>query len=551
MSLGLTVILMLICIEQTKADFTFGEPMNLGPMVNSPVEDGGVAVSPDGLELYVSSFLDGFGVGTFRRATRESTDDPWGEAVGLEHPFKRIVASCISADGLSLYFDSERSGGSGGADLWMATRASISDPWINPLNLGPAVNSPTFDLGPSVSGDGLELYFGSIRPGGSGDWDIWVSTRASTSDAWGQAVNLGPTVNSSVTDGQPFITPDGLALLITSNRPGGYGDWDIWITKRTSRGDDWGTPVNLGPSLNTAAGESEPYISADGQTLYFSDWWVPRAGGIGKNDIWQVPIIPIVDFTGDYRVDIEDLIILIENWGKDDPALDMGPMPWGDGVIDAADLEVLMSHWGRELDDPNLLGHWQLDEVEGHIATDRMKNYDATVIGEPVWQPMAGIINGAIELDGIDDHLATDFVIDPSKGPMSVFAWVRGGAPGQAIIAQGMPNPMFGSTWLGTHPDDGRLITAHMFPIIPALESDVVITDGQWHRVGLIWDGTLRHLYVDDVEVASDLEKASHMTSSLGLHIGADSHLTEGSFWSGLIDDLRVYNRVVTPQIGI
>ena len=66
-----------------------------------------------------------------------------------------------------------------------------------------------------------------------------------------------------------------------------------------------------------------------------------------------------------------------------------------------------------------------------------------------------------------------------------------------------------------------------------------------WRRPG--GDGTLRHLYVDGEEVASDLEKAGHMTSNLGLHIGADSHLTEGSFWSGLIDDVRIYDRVVEP----
>ncbi|MBM4028731.1 MAG: hypothetical protein FJ280_25550, partial [Planctomycetes bacterium] len=324
------------------ANFTFGQATNLGPSINRPVEDGGVSISPDGLELYCYSCLEGFAVPTFRRSRRETTEDPWPEAVSLASPFKQVFSSCFSADGLSLYFDSVRAGGYGDSDIWMATRASVSDFWLDPVNLGAPVNSSSIDMGPSITADGLELYFGSSRPGGSGNWDVWVSTRASVSDAWGKAVNLGPVVNSPAYDGHPFITPDGLVLFITSARPGGYGDWDIWMTRRTTRDSTWATPVNLGHSLNTAAGEAEPYISADGRTLYFSDWWIPRSGGVGKNDLWQVPIIPIVDFNGDGVVDIKDLGRLIDSWGQADALCDIGPFAWGDGVVDEQDLRVLM-----------------------------------------------------------------------------------------------------------------------------------------------------------------------------------------------------------------
>ena len=105
-------------------------------------------------------------------------------------------------------------------------------------------------------------------------------------------MNLGPTVNSPDMDGQPCITSDGLALIFCSDRPGGFGDWDIWVTTRATKDDDWGAPINLGPLVNTSAGEAEPSISPDGRVLYFSDWSLPRPDGVGNTDLWQVSIHP-------------------------------------------------------------------------------------------------------------------------------------------------------------------------------------------------------------------------------------------------------------------
>jgi len=122
-----------------------------------------------------------------------------------------------------------------------------------PTNLGPTVNSSAADHNPSISADGLELYFSSYRPGGSGDTDLWVTTRATTNDEWGEPANLGPTINSSGNDGGPCISPDGCTLVFNSIRSGGYGNLDIWVTKRATRSDDWGPPVNLGPPVNSSA----------------------------------------------------------------------------------------------------------------------------------------------------------------------------------------------------------------------------------------------------------------------------------------------------------
>ena len=123
-------------------------------------------------------------------------------------------------------------------------------------------------------------------------------------------------------------------------------------------------------------------------------------------------------------------------------------------------------------------------------------------------------------------------------------AWVKGGAPGQVILSQ-----RTGANWLTVAAPDGVLATDLKGPARSdtSLVSQTVITDADWHRVGLIWDGGRRTLYVDDIPVAEDA-KAGQMPTAIGAtHVGAGSTLTSGSFWKGLIDDVRIYNRTVKP----
>jgi Tol biopolymer transport system component len=103
-------------------------------------------------------------------------------------------------------------------------------------------------------------------------------------------VNLGPKVNSPSDDFIPSIAADGLTLFFVSVRPGGYGGRDIWVTTRATTSDPWTEPVNPGPPINTSAWDQNATISADGSTLYFSSM---RPGGYGGLDIWQVPISPL------------------------------------------------------------------------------------------------------------------------------------------------------------------------------------------------------------------------------------------------------------------
>lgn len=284
--------------------------------------------------------------------------------------------------------------------------------------------------------------------------------------------------------------------------------------------------------------------------LYFASG---RPGGIGSGDIWQAPIIPVVDFNGDGIVDIKDLLRLIESWGKDDPWVDIGPMPWGDGKVDVKDLEVLMRYWQQEILDPVLAAYWKLDEAEGSIAEDRAGDNEGTLHGDPQWLPESGKKGGALRLDGLDDYVGTPFVSNPADGPFSVLAWVKGGSAGQVILSQ-TDGAGAGETWLGVDALDGKLMSGLVPPPVgrtatPPLKSDFIITDGQWHHVGFVWDGSQRHLYADGTEVAQDPGAVASLKSSTGgLYLGAGKTLEAGTFYLGLLDDVRIYNRALDAQ---
>jgi Tol biopolymer transport system component len=322
------------------ADFVFGEAINLGPPVDSAYRDMTPVLSPDGLELYFQSDRPGgYGGVDIWVTRRASLQGPWGLPTNLGPQINSSTfdnPGSLSADGLTLYCHS-------GWDFYTATRATKDAPWGPRVRLGPVVvPSASYRNGaPLVTADGLELFFLSNRPGGYGGNDIWVSTRATTADAWGTPVNLGPPVNGPAEDVDCWVSPDGLTLLLCSNRPGGFGGLDMWITTRAFRGSAWGSPTNLGPSINTIYSDFITAISPDG-SCYMDDFLGPRPGGLGQEDIWQASITPVVDFNGDGKIDAADMALLADNWGKSNSLCDIGPFPWGDGVVDEKDLAVLM-----------------------------------------------------------------------------------------------------------------------------------------------------------------------------------------------------------------
>ena len=171
-----------------------------------------------------------------------------------------------------------------------------------------------------------------------------MTTRATTNDPWGEAENLGPTINSPKHEWRPSISADGLVLCFSSGRPGGYGEGDMWMTRRASVSSDWEPPVNLGSKVNSPDLEGWALFSPDGSALYFL---TRNQNGIYDN--WQAQIEPVVDFNSDGIVDAADMSIMIEHWLTDYALCDIGPMPWGDGIVDVQDLIILAEHLFEEI----------------------------------------------------------------------------------------------------------------------------------------------------------------------------------------------------------
>ncbi len=367
------------------ADFTFGTPTNLGPIVNTPSAEQSVSISTDGLTIFFDSnrFNDYYDPDIWV-TTRETISDPWEPPVHLgpivNTSFSDATPS-ISADGLSLYFASDRPVESGEDDIWdiwITTRQKIEDEWMTPENLGRTVNIEAHDFAPSISADGLSLYFASERPGGSGGFDIWVASRKTQDDDWDTPVNLGPTVNTSSIDFIPSISADGLVLFFTRQKDPMSEDYDIWVTRRTTVHDDWGTPDPL--PINTLYEEACTSITADGRELFFTS---DRPGGFGDADIWQASIDPVVDFNGDGKINTEDLLIMINKWGSSERLCDIGPMPWGDGVVDMKDLTVFIEYWEQENfpDLPDI--HVDEDDDGGQVTLEQGQILVVTLESNP------------------------------------------------------------------------------------------------------------------------------------------------------------------------
>lgn len=195
----------------------------------------------------------------------------------------------MTSDGLTLVFGSDRAGGLGYEDLWFTERETLGAPWSAAQHFGRQVNSDRHDGCPCLSNDGLTLLFTSKRSGGFGEDDIWIARRESVNDVFRQPVNAGGQVNTKDIESHPWLSPDGLTLLFTAVGVDGYGGYDLWFSTRLSDRDEFGSPVNAGPKVNSTADEAHGSLSPDGSILYFES---DRADGFGWHDIWMSRRVP-------------------------------------------------------------------------------------------------------------------------------------------------------------------------------------------------------------------------------------------------------------------
>lgn len=214
-----------------------------------------------------------------------STPEPLPSPINLTNTFS--ISPWLTADGLTLYFASDRPGGYGKLDLWVATRNSTSENWGDPVNLGPAVNTAASEAMPCLSSDELTLYFSDANPFGwtprtgvSGNFQLWSTTRATWQSSWGIPTDLGAPVGTTYAESYPHVSRDGLSFYFSSTRPG----LGLYVAYRTAPNDPWLAPTNLGSVLNQGSWSGGPCLSYDGlRLLYYTD----RAGGRGGFDLWM------------------------------------------------------------------------------------------------------------------------------------------------------------------------------------------------------------------------------------------------------------------------
>jgi Tol biopolymer transport system component len=266
----------------------YDTPINAGPLINTARFEGGPSLSQDGLSLFFGAArLNGLGAldEDIYMATRQTIAEAFGPAQNLG-PTVNALGSAdfspeLSLDGLTLYFGSSRPGGQGDGDLYVTTRSSIDDPWEAPQNLGPSVNSAYFDGQPSISANGKTLYWDSVRPG-FGDFDIWMATRGNVGEPFEPAINLGPEVNTAGPEFGPALNQNEKQLFFSSGRPGNVGQVDIWVVERQTKSDPWGLPINM-DTLNSRVVQAAPTFRNNGQEVCFMS---VRPFGFGGLDIW-------------------------------------------------------------------------------------------------------------------------------------------------------------------------------------------------------------------------------------------------------------------------
>ena len=271
---------------------------NMGVPVNSVEGEFNPEMTSNGLEMFFSSEREGSQNRDLYRARRETPDGEWTivENMGPKINSPHLDSGpSITSDGKTLVFHSERlfNGAKDGIqthrDLFYTQRPSLDAPFGKVQTVpGKEVITDYADTAALITDEGMTMYFSSNRPGGIGSKDIYVATRDDPSGPFTKVKNMGPNVNSKWVDSNPAITEDGLTLFFHSKRPG-FGRSDLYVTCRKSKDDPWGPARNLGVTANTDFAEANPSVSANGKILLFRS---DREGTVGKQDLWQMPIDP-------------------------------------------------------------------------------------------------------------------------------------------------------------------------------------------------------------------------------------------------------------------
>ena len=263
-------------------------PKNLGDGINTAESEYFPSLTIDGNQMIFTRRLNGMNEDFFGTVKNSNT---WSKAFHLQGNIntpQNEGAQNISQDGNWLVFTGcYRPDGYGSCDLYISYQTNNG--WSEAMNLGRNVNSDQWESQPCLSPDKRDLYFASRRPGGFGGSDIYVS-HLQTNGSWSKPENLGAEINTAGDENSPFIHADNQSLFFTSNGLLGYGEEDIFLTRRDTQ-NKWSKPQNLGYPINTINTESTLFITSDGVTAYYSSDRSDTKGGL---DIYNFELRPDV-----------------------------------------------------------------------------------------------------------------------------------------------------------------------------------------------------------------------------------------------------------------
>lgn len=258
------------------------EPLNMGAAINTKYHEYFPALTADGATMIFSRVIESnedFFI------AQKGKNGEWGTAI----PMSKVIntknynegAQSLSPDGMYLYFTGcNRPDSFGSCDIYVSHKDGKT--WDAPFNLGNTVNSSCWDSQPAISPDGETLYFASNRPGGFGGYDLWKTT-LKDDGTWNKPINLGPEINTPYDENTPFMHPDGQTLYFSSDGWPGFGSKDIFVSRK---GPDqkWTKPQNLGYPINTFNEETGLIVTPDGQEGLFSS---NLKDGYGDLDLYQ------------------------------------------------------------------------------------------------------------------------------------------------------------------------------------------------------------------------------------------------------------------------
>lgn len=277
------VFLFAMDLEQKKdSDYVFN-PVNLGSHINSSDPEYYPSVTIDGSRLIFTRRVNNVDEDFYE--CEKITDSSWTAAKpikGLINTEMNEGAQHISQDGKWLIFTAcNYPDGNGSCDLYMAT-LNKKGLWNEAKSMGEPVNSEFWEASPSLSPDKRDLYFTSNRTGGFGGKDLYVSHRL-PDGKWSEPENLGPEINTPGDEGCPFIHTDNHSLYFNSNGHMGYGAADLFVCRKKEDGS-WGKPENLGYPINTIDEEGSLVVASDGVTGYYAS---DRSDTRGSLDLYS------------------------------------------------------------------------------------------------------------------------------------------------------------------------------------------------------------------------------------------------------------------------